>query len=340
MMRFTERSRRAAWRGAMLVAVGTTVGGVAACGIDTEEDFGQGGRQTQMRETAPVAVAQPRLARDTQPVVPVEPPIPETVSYEDAERVFRNGEYVRAVRMFEAYTLRRPENPWGHYMLGLSAWRAGDHEGAVAALERTLEIAPSHLKGLLNLARVLHDDGRSAEAVAYLERVVDLKPELGEGWRVLGNARAALGQPNGAIEAYRRALLLDASDAWAMNNLGLLMIRLGRFDEALAPLARAIELRPDVAVFQNNLGVALERCGDLEGAVHAYRSAVSGSPAHERARVSLERVEPLLSGSVLASYDLPTLARSFTEEIERWARTTVTVVEPAEESVRIEVHDD
>jgi predicted Zn-dependent protease len=338
MMRLARRSRDGAWP--MLVVVGALVSGTAACGIDTEEDFGQGGRETGVRETVPVAVTQPRLVRDTQPIAPVEPPIPENVSYEDAEQVFRSGEYVQAVRMFEAYTVRRPENPWGHYMLGLSAWRVSDHERATAALERTVEIAPSHVKGLLNLARVLHEDGKPSEAVAYLERVVDLNPELGEGWRVLGNVRAALGQPDGAIEAYRRALLLDGSDAWAMNNLGLLMIRLGRFDEALAPLARATELRPEMAVFQNNLGVVLERCGDLEGAVHAYRSAVAGSPAHERARVSLERVEPLLSGSVLASYDLPTLARSFAEEIERWATTTVTAVEPAEESVRIDGHDD
>jgi hypothetical protein len=42
--------------------------------------------------------------------------------------------------MFEAYSVRMPSNPWGHYMLGISAWRAGDHEGAESALRRAVEV--------------------------------------------------------------------------------------------------------------------------------------------------------------------------------------------------------
>jgi TolA-binding protein len=57
---------------------------------------------------------------------PPEPPL--EVTYEMAESAFLEGRYEEAERLFTGYTDRRPENPWGYYMLGLSAWKAGELE--------------------------------------------------------------------------------------------------------------------------------------------------------------------------------------------------------------------
>jgi tetratricopeptide (TPR) repeat protein len=245
------------------------------------------------------------------------------VTYGDAERVFRSGDYKAAADMFDAYAARVPTNPWGPYMVGISAWRAGDHARAVAALEKTVAMDPKHLKGLLNLSRVLLEQGNSSDALDPVVKVVELDPELGEAWRVLGNVRAELRMTDQAIEAYRRAIMVDHRDAWTMNNLGLLLINEGKYDAALGPLARATELRPDVATFQNNLGVALERSGHIAQAAEAFRAALVADADYEKAKVSLQRVEPLIPTATETNVVLSELASVFADEVERWKADAV-----------------
>lgn len=321
-----------------LVIFGVLVAaGLAACDVERKDRALAGGTGSEGERTV-AAVPAPSVESGATVLVsdpqPVEEPVlerrlPENVTYGDAEKVFRSGDYEEAARLFEAYAQRRPENPWGHYMQGISLWRAGDHAGAEAALRRTLEVDSTHTKGLVNLARVLLEQGKASDALEYAEKVVELEPESGPGWRVLGNAHADLGMVEEAVSAYRRAIVLDHRDAWTMNNLGLLMIREGRYEEALPPLARATELRPDVAVFQNNLGVALERTGHPVEAVVAFRAALDADPGYEKARVSLERVEPKAAQVTTPEpLDLTRIAGMFADEIERWkemARAETTV---------------
>jgi Flp pilus assembly protein TadD len=240
------------------------------------------------------------------------------VTYGEAERVFQTGEYAKAAELFTAYSERVPTNPWGHYMLGISAWRGGDHVHAEAALRRTIEVDAKHTKGLLNLARVLLEQEKASDALDFVLQVVAMEPELGEGWRVLGNVRTEMRMSDDAAEAYRKAILIDPMDAWTINNLGLLKIQEGKYKEAVPVLARATELRPDVATFQNNLGIALERRGYMAHAATAFRAALASDEAYGKARVNLERVEALIPMSPDLPLDLAELAESFVVEVEAW----------------------
>ena len=85
-------------------------------------------------------------------------------TYADAERAFHLGRYEEAASMFQAYTESEPDNAWGHYMLGLSAWKIGDHTRALEAFDAALRLDPSHRKSLLNSARVLLEMGRPQDA--------------------------------------------------------------------------------------------------------------------------------------------------------------------------------
>jgi len=40
-------------------------------------------------------------------------------------RQFNEKRYDEAVRLFNTYTTEKPDNVWGFYMLGLSAWKTG-----------------------------------------------------------------------------------------------------------------------------------------------------------------------------------------------------------------------
>jgi Tfp pilus assembly protein PilF len=264
----------------------------------------------------PVTVVSHEVAPATLSNRAVETPL--NVSYGDAETVFRKGRYAEAAVLFDAYTRRKPENVWGHYMLGIAAWRAGDHARAEEALMRTLEIDRKHGKALVNLSRVLLEQNRAAAAHDYAEEAVEVSPQSGDAWRVLGNVRSALGSVEPAAKAYRRALVIDEQDAWSMNNLGLLMIRSGRYEEALPALARATELKPRLAVFQNNLGIALERNGHLVEAADAFRVALEVDPKYTRAQESLVRVEARIVDDAWRPLDLKNLAGTFADEIVYW----------------------
>lgn len=325
-----------------VVVAGLAVASLAACGVDMKERTevdGDAAAASTESATSPARKGNDRgntavLASSSQPgnvtpdsersaSVALDSGVPANVTYGDAERVFRAGDYSGAAELFDAYATRKPENPWGHYMLGISAWRAGDRTRAEAALRRTLKVDPNHTKGLLNLARVLLEQGEASDALEHVERVIDLKPESGEGWRVLGNVRSELGPVEDAVEAYREALVLDQQDAWTMNNLGVLMIRDGRYKEALPPLARATELRPHIAVFQNNLGSALERSGHLAEATEAFRAALDADPDYEKARVSLDRIESRVTAASSLPVDVAELAAAFADDVSQWKKQHV-----------------
>ena len=243
------------------------------------------------------------------------PAVVQPVSLAEAEGVYREKRYGDAAALFSTYVEQHPNNPWGHYMLGLSSWKAGDLDRAETAFVRAQELDPKHVKTLLNLARVNLDQGKPNDALTRVTAALALDSTSGDGYRLMGRVRAALNQPNEAVVAYRVALSRDAADVWSMNNLGLLLIQQGKSEEALGPLARAVQLDSTVAVFQNNLGIALERTGRYTLASQVFKAAVAVDSSYAKAKVSLARVEGRKDDPSVTPVELVTLAESFDREI-------------------------
>jgi tetratricopeptide (TPR) repeat protein len=250
-----------------------------------------------------------------------------TVTYEQAESVYGSGNYSEAVQQFSLYTESRPENPWGHYMLGMSAWKGGEPDRALSAFDRSLELDPTHRKSLFNSSRVLLEGGRNQEALERIEQALGQEPMSNEGLRLLGRARYQLGQVDQAIEAYQRALSVDEQDVWSMNNLGLIYIDQDRSTEALPPLARAVQLRSTAPVFQNNLGVALERSGYPVAAAKAYEAAIAADSSYQKASVALARVTSGEQQAEVEPVDLDSLAQRFVSDVQGWRDSAPTVAE-------------
>src|SRR5690348_15795178 len=215
---------------------------------------------------------------------PTSPSNPGPVSFESANTAFTDKRYAEAVRLFTTYTTDKPGDVWGQYMLGLSAWRTGDRDGAVDAFKRALAI-----------------DSAS-----------------GEGYRILGRTKDELGDTTGAVEAFKRAIVLDERDVWSMNNLASVSISQHNYADALGPLARAIEIDSTVATFHNNLGFALEKTGYITQALDEYRAALVIDPTYQKASRNLARVEGVPKDSTVAPAELGKLSRSFLEQVQSW----------------------
>jgi tetratricopeptide (TPR) repeat protein len=241
------------------------------------------------------------------------PKIAGPVSFGDGEAAYREKKYADATMLFEAYTTQKPGNAWGHYMLGLSAWKSGDLTKSESAFETSLRIDPKHVKSYVNLSRVLIEQKRYDDAIVKLTKAGEIDPESPTVPRLMARVYSLKGDTDQAIDAYRMAIALDATDAWSMNNLGLLYLETGFPADALPWLAKAVETKDNVAAFHNNLGMALEHAGRFVAAATAYKGALEADPNYGKAKQNLARVEAVKSGPE-EPFDLAALARGTDED--------------------------
>ena len=240
------------------------------------------------------------------------------VTFEMADSAYRERRYDDAKVLFKAYSDGRPNNAWGFYMLGLSAWKSGDREQAESAFVQSLAIDSTHVKSHLNLSRVLLESGQPDSALVHIEAAIALDSTSSEPLRLQGRVFEAQGKNDDAIVAYQRAIVKNDSDTWAMNNLGALYIRLERFEDAIGPLARANEIDDKVATFHNNLGMALELTGRYEQAIEQYRAALSIEGTYGKAVSNLQRVQQVKQDPSITPVDLVERSKSFQEQITKW----------------------
>jgi predicted Zn-dependent protease len=250
---------------------------------------------------------------------PAPPPAAGVTSFTEAEVAYRDGKIDEARDFFAGYVAIKPENPWGHYMLGLTHWRKGEFAAAEKSFDRSIALDSSNAKAFFHSGRTLLSLGRPHEAFERVEQGLLLDSTSGDGLRLLARAHAALDNVDGALETYRRALVLDQDDVWTLNNLGVLYLETGNPESALGPLARAVTLRGTSPIFQNNLGVALERTGHPVTARQAFAEAVRVDSSYAKARKNLERLSQVVSDSTPAEkIVIADLAEVFRLTIGMW----------------------
>jgi tetratricopeptide (TPR) repeat protein len=279
------------------------------------------GRAPQTKtSTSSAGASSPTVSGSTAPseATAPSPTASAPVTYANAESSFTKRDYSKASELFSRYTDSNPENPWGFYMLGMSAWKNGEQEQAVAAFDRALQLDPDHQKSLFNSSRVLLEMGHPQEALERVEQALGREPMSNEGLRLLGRARYQVGELDAAIEAYQKALTVDERDVWSMNNLALIYLDQNRSEEAIPPLARAVELRGNAPVFQNNLGMALERSGYPTAAAKAYETAIALDSTYQKASVGLGRVTGGGQTPEETPVDLTSFSQRFQDEIVGW----------------------
>ena len=121
----------------------------AACGDRTPDQARAGERVVTPPATSSVPVSNVSSETSTPRV------ISGPVTFELADSAYRDRRYDDAAALFKSYSESRPSNPWGFYMLGLSAWKSGDRVTAESAFVQAITLDPTHVKSHLNLSRVL-----------------------------------------------------------------------------------------------------------------------------------------------------------------------------------------
>lgn len=118
---------------------------------------------------------------------------------------------------------KRDAQAW--YELGVEL-EAVSRDEARRAYERALDVEPSHADALVNLGRIIHEDGDPASAASLYRRALAGGRHATAAFN-LGVALEDLGRDRDAIDAYHAALSADERFADAHFNLSRIHERLG-----------------------------------------------------------------------------------------------------------------
>jgi len=98
---------------------------------------------------------------------------------------------------------------------------------------RALDLDPNLTDAYINLGRLIHEAGDTAEALSLYGEALKRAPDDAVGHYDLALVLEDTGDPTGAIGHYREALRAEPGFADAHHNLGRLLEKMGRRAEAL-----------------------------------------------------------------------------------------------------------
>ncbi|MDH6267418.1 tetratricopeptide (TPR) repeat protein [Rhizobium sp. SG_E_25_P2] len=146
---------------------------------------------------------------------------------------------------FKSAENRFPEDP---VLPAYRAWIAlllNDRGQAKEAIARALALDPdepvamevsSHFKSGI--------EGDLKGALASVERAVQIEPGADSGWNEVGNIQSELGGAREAEAAFRKAIFLDPFDAVSHTNLAIFYLDLDRVNDAKPLIDKALSLDP------------------------------------------------------------------------------------------------
>ena len=171
---------------------------------------------------------------------------------------------VPAVATLEALTRLHPNVAEYFYLLGITQLQLAESDGAVEALERSLELDPQQVLPLIALGLSFKDQKRYAESKEVLLRALQVMPEHNDTLAALAEVEEGLGELDLAEQRVQRALELRPDSAEALYVLGRIRMAQGRYEEARDALVRSVEIQPRKRQTHYVLSLAYARLGDRE----------------------------------------------------------------------------
>lgn len=184
--------------------------------------------------------------------------------------------------------------------LGNSLQDADELDEAEACLRRALEIAPGHLNALNNLGMVLFRLFRYQEAREVLERALQLQPEFPAALVNYANVLRDLKLIDEAEAAYKKAIELNPRSVIAHMNLGVLYSERDPKRPMLAEASflRALEENPRHVETLVKLGELYRELKRFLRSQECFSRATEIDPGHARAWVGLAGVMAYARGNL------------------------------------------
>jgi tetratricopeptide (TPR) repeat protein len=197
----------------------------------------------------------------------------------------RLGRFEDAVREAAAATRLAPDDPEGHYNMGLALADQQDYVAAVTSYRRAIERNPAHGLALNNLGSALQQLGDQRGAADAFRAAIAVNPRHVEALNNLGSILSQSGDIAGARDCFEKALAVEPQSIVSHYNVSALK-RYSKADDAsvavLEALANSAEKLPlqDRTRLYFALGKVRDDLGDYDRAFAAY---AAGNRAHANA---------------------------------------------------------
>jgi tetratricopeptide (TPR) repeat protein len=152
------------------------------------------------------------------------------------------------------------------------------HHEAALSFQHVLKVDPSDADAAYRAGLSLFKSGKMDEALALLDRSNQLRPDQSSTLQMRGLALQGLARLDEALAEMRRAHALDPARADICNDVGVILLRLRRYEEALGWYDKAVKLRPDFTLAHNNRGYVLSRLRRFDEAFAVYAALKAADP--------------------------------------------------------------
>jgi tetratricopeptide (TPR) repeat protein len=190
----------------------------------------------------------------------------------------RNSLWNDKIAFWENNVARTPNKARPHLNLGRAYDQAGEHELAIRAFERAIELQPRYARAHSNLGAVYAKNNDRQKAIRHLQKAIEIEPTYATAHNNLGTLFALSGRLDLAADAYQKALSLEPQYARARERLAEIHVRQGSFAEAEHELRQALLSSPNSADALFLLGVCLQSQDRFDEAVDCYERALRLDP--------------------------------------------------------------
>jgi len=187
-----------------------------------------------------------------------------------------------------------PDN--NHARNALANWRreAGDYEGAMAEVQRSIADDPDLAESYVARAHVFMAKGEFERGLDDLNRAIELRYGAVKVFGYRGYALLRLGHFVGAISDFDRVLELKPSDLEARHNRGIACRELGRFSEAISDFSTVLAFYPGHAAAYQERGTTWLHVGEVERARADFQQVLAAPTASRQLRdAARERIARL-----------------------------------------------
>ncbi len=191
---------------------------------------------------------------------------------------------------------------WGLVLGYVGDRRAGQRQytSAIEAYQKALEIVPSNLRVLVNLANAERDGATDAaqlaSAIAHYKRALERDPAPALTLVNLGIAQASAGDTAAAVASWRDAAQRDPFEPLALFNLGNVALVTGHLADAVTAYRMTLERDASLVPAQFNLTRALVAAGDNAGALRALRNGLAFDSSNVEARQMATQLQQVIHG--------------------------------------------
>jgi tetratricopeptide (TPR) repeat protein len=239
-----------------------------------------------------------RLAKALKQVRLIKPSAPE---YADAFileiRILREQDKSEEAKLLlqEQIQAGRLRNSEHYIMLAALYQMEGRDDLSKSTLLQGIAVFPNDENLLYEYGLLLESDGDHDAALAVMQKIIEIKPDHAAALNFVGyswaDTEVNLDQ---ALDYIQRAIELKPENGYIHDSLGWVYYRLGKLDQAIKALQTAVKLSPDDAAIHDHLGDVYLESGRIREALQTYRKALklSRDDEQEKKRI-LEKIRIL-----------------------------------------------